>query len=815
MAMKQKNTIVSQTQEWYEIREKKISATNVSTIIGINNFKNKEELLSDKIYGLDKIDNIYTKHGNKFEEIAIDILENQLDISIEDIGFGLSKKYNFLGATPDGITILNKNICLVEIKCPLKRKINGIPSLNYYCQMQTQMEVFNIEKCIFFECNIEEITKLEYRNSKDKSNMGYYKIKNIYWKLNESSLNIVKRDRFFYEYYIEDIKKFYKNLEIKLNQKNRCGTKRKYSEISNSEISNSPKRKYQKNNNGNRVSKKNEKNFLLSKGYLNHYIRNDKCEVWLKYYGKKYYKDYCVDNKFSKEILNRSIEYKRSFIKKIKNICEQKNLTYIIIPFHYEYNEYLIKFTKIQMKNNIDVIINPYFFEENMGLYSNPTVIIKNRSIKQIFPNIIIDNTDCYILINKVIKNLKYIDLGKNLSNNSITRSYILKNNFDHYVLNKNQKKINYKSYIIGDKWHYIEDKIQIESEKENDFSKLGIINFSHRETRKLIYKYNNWLENIRYNDDKYIIFNDKSYSPNYSTNEQSQWLDFKKSILEKKNDLVLIYGIGEKTKKLFNEDDIFSWKDPKFLKNIKKDKYNLGINKCNIIKNILELNKTEVGGYRTDPKLVYPLILPKETKIILKKNDLEIFCDFETLNSFLGKDNLTYLIGMSYKYKDEEIKYEYFFAKKDDSESEKKIFDNFIDKINELEEKYNCDSMVYCWSKAEFGFLRNFNKKNNFNYFIDFIDLLEIFKKNCILIKNNIYGFGLKHYVKSMFAHDMIKLNYKLECDSGDKSIISALNYYNKNNIDEYWNLIKYNEIDCTIMLEILTYIRNYYKIN
>ena len=798
-----KNTIASQTQEWYDIREKKISGTNVSTIIGTNNFKTKEELLSDKIYSLDKIDNIYTKHGNKFEEIAIDILENQLDISIEEIGFGLSKKYNFLGATPDGITILNNKICLVEIKCPLKRKINGIPSLNYYCQMQTQMEVFDIEECIFFECNIEEITKSEYRKSKVKSNMGYYKIKNIYWKLKESSLNIVKRDRFFYEYYIQEIKDFNKKLKIKFNQKNqKKNRKRNFSEISSPL---SPMKKYQKNNNGKRVEKTNNKK-LLTKRYINHYIRNDKCEVWLKYYGKKYYKDYCVNNKFSKEILNKSIEYKRSFIKKVKNICEQKNLTYTIIPFHYEYNQYLIEFTKIQMRNNIDVIINPYFFEKKLGLYSNPTIIIKNYAIKNIFPNIETDISDCYILVNKVIKNIKYIDKGNNLSNNSINRSCILKNIFDQYILNKNQNN-NDKSYLIGNKWYYIEDKIQIKSEEENDFSKLGIIDFSHRKTKKFLYKYKYWLQEIRRNDDKYIIFNDKTYIPNYSTNEQSEWLDFKKSILEWKKDLVLIYGIGEKTKKLFNNDNIFSWKDPKFLKNIKKDKYNLGINKCNIIENILKLNKTQ--------NLIYPLILPKETKIILEKNDLEIFCDFETINSFLGKDNLTYLIGLSYKYKNEEIKYEYFFAKKDDNESEKKIFDNFIDRINELEEKYNCKGMVYCWSKAEFNFLQNFNKKNNLNYYIDFIDLLEIFKKNCILIKNNIYGFGLKHYVKSMYEHNMIKLNYKLECNSGDKSIISALEYYNNNDIDKYWNLIKYNEIDCTIMYEILTYIRNYYKIN
>jgi putative phage-type endonuclease len=797
-----KNTIVSQTKEWYEIREKKISATNISTIIGINHYKNKEELLNDKIYGLDKIDNIYTKHGNKFEDITINILENKLNIEIQDVGFKLSKKYNFLGATPDGITIYNNEICLVEIKCPFSRKISGIPSFDYYCQMQTQMEVFEIEKCLFYECDIEEITKSEYRKTLNKSNLGYYKIKNIYWKLKGSSLNIVHRDRCFYEYYIDDINNFSKKLEIKLIKKNRKNRKRKYSEISN-ELDSIVK--YQKTNEGGKRILK--KNIIITKQYLNHYIKNDKCEVWLNFYGKKYYKDFYINNKFSREILNKSIEHKKNFLQKVKQICQQKKLTYVVLPYYYKYNHYLIELTKKHMKDNVDVIINPCFYEENNGLYSNPTMIVKSHTINNIFPNIEIYRGDSYILINRVIKNLKYINSGENLSNNIENRSFIKKNNFDHFILNKNQKTMNTTSFIIGNKWHYMEHKIKIESDGYNDFTKLGVVDLLQRDTNKLIYKYKFWLENIRNNDDKYIIFNDKSYTPNYCANEQSNWLDFKKSILEKNNDIVLVYGIGMKTRKLFNNDNIFSWKDKNFFKNINNDKYNLGENKINIIKNILKLNNTE--------NLIYPSNLPINTKTQLKKSDLEIYCDFETVNNFLGKENLIYLIGMSIKYKEKEISYEYFFADKEDNESEKNIMDNFIDRINELEDKYDCDSKVYCWSKAEFSFLNNFNKKNNLQYSIDFIDLLEIFKSNCILIKNNIYGFGLKNYVKSMYDHGMITSNYKSGCDSGDKSIISALNYYNNNDIDEYWSLIKYNNIDCTIMYEILTYIRNYYKIN
>ena len=798
-----KNTIVSQTKEWFEIREKKISATNISTIIGINEFKTKEELLNDKIYGLDRIDNIYTKHGNKFEDVVIDILEKKLNIEIQDIGFKLSKKFNFLGATPDGITIYNDEICLVEIKCPFTRKINGLPSFDYYCQMQTQMEVFELEKCLFYECNIEEITKSEYRKTVDKSNLGYFKVKNVYWKLNESSLNIVHRDRFFYEYYMNDISNFNKKLQIKTSRKN--SRKRTYDEISSFSID-SNKSKFQKTNSGLRINLNKTKK-IITKQYLNHYINNDKCEVWLNFYGKKYYKDYCVDNKFSKEILNKSIEHRRNFMKKVKEICQDKNLTYVVLPYYYKYTQYLTELTKKHMENNIDIILNPYFYEENNGLYSNPTMIIKSHSINKIFPNINIYDGESYILINRVIKNLKYINSGDNLSNNIVNRSFSIKNNFDHFILNKIQKIRNQQSFIIGNKWNYMEDGIKIESKGYDDFTKLGVVDLSPRDTNKIIFKYKFWLENIRNNDDKYIIFNDKSYTPNYSSNEQSNWLDFKKSILEENDDIVLMYGIGRTIKKLFNNDNIFSWKDKNFLKTIKMDKYNLGDNKINIIKNILELNNTE--------DLIYPPTLHDNTKEQLKKCDLEIYCDFETVNNFLGKENLIYLIGMSIKYKEEEISYEYFFAEKEDNESEKIIMDNFIDRINELEEKYDCDSKVYCWSKAEFSFLNNFNRKNNFNYSINFIDLLEIFKSNCILIKNNIYGFGLKNYVNSMYDLGMITSNYKSGCDSGDKSIISALNYYNNNDIDEYWSLIKYNNIDCTIMYEILTYIRNNYKIN
>ena len=63
------------------------------------------------------------------------------------------------------------------------------------------------------------------------------------------------------------------------------------------------------------------------------------------------------------------------------------------------------------------------------------------------------------------------------------------------------------------------------------------------------------------------------------------------------------------------------------------------------------------------------------------------------------------------------------------------------------------------------------------------------------------------------MYKHNMIKRNYKLDCNAGDLSIISAINYYKNDDKKEYDDLIKYNETDCIVMFDIINYLRKQYN--
>jgi len=46
---------------------------------------------------------------------------------------------------------------MLEIKCPYKRKITGEIPLQYYYQIQGQLDVCNLDECDYLECEFEEV----------------------------------------------------------------------------------------------------------------------------------------------------------------------------------------------------------------------------------------------------------------------------------------------------------------------------------------------------------------------------------------------------------------------------------------------------------------------------------------------------------------------------------------------------------------------------------------------------------------------------------------------------------------------------------
>jgi hypothetical protein len=96
--------------------------------------------------------------GIRFEPVVKSVFENAWGVTITDCGRITHGTDPNLAASPDGIftTARDPQMLgrLIEIKCPISRPINqGIP-FEYWCQMQIQMEVCDIDECQYLEVSI-------------------------------------------------------------------------------------------------------------------------------------------------------------------------------------------------------------------------------------------------------------------------------------------------------------------------------------------------------------------------------------------------------------------------------------------------------------------------------------------------------------------------------------------------------------------------------------------------------------------------------------------------------------------------------------
>lgn len=143
--------IEQKSPEWYEARHTVISASDFAQALNEGKFGTQRDLIIKKVdppeYGV--MNNPFFIHGNMFEPVANAVYSAMHNVKIYDFGLLKHPRVSFLAASPDGIT---EDGLMVEIKCPLKRKVGGDVPRQYYYQIQGQLDVCDLEECDYFEC---------------------------------------------------------------------------------------------------------------------------------------------------------------------------------------------------------------------------------------------------------------------------------------------------------------------------------------------------------------------------------------------------------------------------------------------------------------------------------------------------------------------------------------------------------------------------------------------------------------------------------------------------------------------------------------
>lgn len=153
------------TREWYEFRYNLLSASNAWKGLGSEAQRNSLIYEKCKPLDLETIEQTATicsgsmHWGVKYEPVTIMVYEEMYHTKIEEFGCVEHPKYNFIGASPDGINVDSSNDRygrMLEIKNIVNREITGIPKTEYWIQTQLQMETCNLDTCDFVETRFKE-----------------------------------------------------------------------------------------------------------------------------------------------------------------------------------------------------------------------------------------------------------------------------------------------------------------------------------------------------------------------------------------------------------------------------------------------------------------------------------------------------------------------------------------------------------------------------------------------------------------------------------------------------------------------------------
>lgn len=138
------------SEAWLKLRGNMLTASDAASAIGTNSYQTPDDLLLKKCgLGEKFTGNEATEWGTKMEPVAIELFEEQSGEKVNELGLIPHPDHPWLGGSPDGLTDTN---CLVEIKCPMRRKIiPGQVPLHYQAQIQLCMEIMDVESCFFVQ----------------------------------------------------------------------------------------------------------------------------------------------------------------------------------------------------------------------------------------------------------------------------------------------------------------------------------------------------------------------------------------------------------------------------------------------------------------------------------------------------------------------------------------------------------------------------------------------------------------------------------------------------------------------------------------
>jgi hypothetical protein len=363
------------------------------------------------------------------------------------------------------------------------------------------------------------------------------------------------------------------------------------------------------------------------------------------------------------------------------------------------------------------------------------------------------------------------------------------------------------KSFILGNGWK-MEKTINKQrlTEESFDFTdKFGTVDFSSKDDYICMEADDavNWLHELKKSTDwTHKPPSNINIYPNMCNTNDDGYRHIKQKSAEVLKDLTLIAYLSPEHRSRAFKVGIKTWDDPRLNSAIIGLSGKIG----EFVDAVLNTNRDK------SDKIVFWKTLDPSPQNIFDTSKLEYYIDFETIVK--GTKNYVYMIGLGSVFKNStpEWNYKCFTLDKLDEESERKMYTQLLDHIENTNKKYNVTykPLYYHWSQVEPHQLNKMihNLKLPIND-IEWFDLYKYFRENVITVKGA-FSHSLKSVGKGMYENKLIDTYWDTNILGDNKINIIPFNKYIRNIDTGFNDLIKYNEIDCKIMYDILKVIRS-----
>ena len=390
------------------------------------------------------------------------------------------------------------------------------------------------------------------------------------------------------------------------------------------------------------------------------------------------------------------------------------------------------------------------------------------------------------------------------LRNNLSVKPFKFQLHVYNEALKHMQKVKTSKSFILGKGWKMEQtvNKTKVVKESNDFIDKLGTIDFSAKDDHIITEADDavSWLHDLKSSTDwTHKPPSNINIYPNMCNTNDDGYRHIKQESAESLKDITLVAYLTPDHRATAFRMGIKTWDDDRLTSGI------LGVTgkTGELVDAILNTNRDKSS------KLVFYKTLDPSPFNILVSDKLEYYIDFETI--MYHNKTYVYMIGLGHVSPNNGWEYNCFTLDQLNETSERKMYDQLLEHIKKTNEKHNVtyNPLYYHWSSVE---PYKMNKMidnlalpiNNIIWF----DLYKYFRENVITVKGA-FSHSLKSVGKGMFKNKLIDTYWDSNILMDNKIHTIANDKYFKNIDTEFNSLIKYNEVDCKIMYDILDVIR------